>query len=518
MYVRIARALASGLGLCAALAVAAGCGGTQSSSTVSGPATVATVNVGIGTKVNSLDPNLFVNTTETSVLHLIGGTLFELRASGAVVPGLATSIEPSSDGLTQTAHLRAGLKFSDGTPLTAADVVATLERGIHNRANAYAGFYAPIASVTAPDATTVVFKLKRPFPSLRTVLGEPEFMVLPARSVDPAAGTAQKSVASDPISAGPYELVSWGGGPTVVLRRNPDYFGAKGRAATVRFVAIPDFNASASQLRTGQIDMSVLLPPSLAPSLAQTSGIHTVSASLYGFQNLFMSHKGLTADVNVRRAISLALDRGELVRTALYGKVKPLAGFWPSTTTGYDPGISTARDVAGAKRLLAGTPCAHGCSIELMYETDDQAWAEQAAVIVQSNLKDVGIDVKLVHLDQPTVITRLTGRKYDLCLYGNYDLANVPDGLIAYNLLPDGGLDAAFSGYDSPQMQQYAKQAVETTGAQQKAALRDIETQFAKDMPFVTFSDFVNLYATRLPDKVISMGRGGYVDVGRVGE
>lgn len=95
--------------------------------------------------------------------------------------------------------------------------------------------------------------------------------------------------------------------------------------------------------------------------MQSTSGIHVKVDNSYGWQTLDMWNGSPPLnDPRVRRAISLALNRDQLVRTVLFNKVPPLAGFFPSTLPGYDPSIPTTPNVAQAKRLLAGTACAHG--------------------------------------------------------------------------------------------------------------------------------------------------------------
>src|SRR5262249_16602315 len=159
------------------------------------------------------------------------------------------------------------------------------------------------------------------------------------------------------------------------------------------------------------------------------------------------------------------------------------------------------------KKLLAGTGCAKGCSLELIYETDDLPWSEQASVLVQHDLADIGIKVKLVRLGAAEVIGRLFGdKKYDLCVLALFAFVKVPAGLLAYALQKDGGLNSLFSGYDSPKMNALMKTATEQTGPARLRALKAISNLFLKDQPFATLTDFPFVYASRLPKGVISIG------------
>lgn len=504
-----------GLVLCAGLATVAlsGCAGAPAQSSVTD--TPRLVTVAVGAKPATLDPDLAGSITDADAVHLIAGTLFNLRGSGVSSPGLASGVHVSADGLTQTYSLRPELRFSDGSPLTAQDVVATFERSMHDKSNTQAGFLKPVTGVSAPDAHTVVFRLSRPYPSFRTILGYPAFAILPAKDLNPSKGTAKGNFFADPVSAGPYKLLSWGGGLTETFVVNPYYWGPKPLVHTVRFVTIPDFNTSLNELRSGQVDFSMALPPSMLPALDHMSGIHALAVKAYGFSALFMNDsRPPLNDVRVRRAISLAVNRDEIAKNVFSGKNTPIAGFWPSIMTGYDPSISTRPDVARAKQLLAGTQCAHGCSIKLVYETADQPWAAQAVVIIQNNLAAIGIKVQLAQVDAVTEVADIGGEKYQMSLYGLYDSANVPDGLAAWGLLKSGGLNSLFSGYNSPRMNQLVAQADESTGSARQTALREINVLFGQDQPFVPIADWLDVSASRLPQSILSTGASNFVDVG----
>lgn len=478
------------------------------------------VTIALGNKANTLDPDLAGTELELVVLHLIGGTLYKLPATGPAIPELASAAHFSRNGLTQTYTLRRNLKFSDGRALTSRDVAATIGRSINDKSNGYAGLFKPITKVTAPNPRTVVFKLSRPYPSLPTILAEPSAMILPARSLNASAGTPiDPNFFNSPVSAGPYKLQSWGGGPELDLVPNSFYVGPKPLVPLVRFLSIPDFNARVNELRSGQIDFTAQLPPALIPSLQSTSGIHVGAQKINGYEAVFMNDQSPPLDnTRVRRAISLAIDRQQIAHTVFFGQVPPLAGFWPTTMPGYDPKISTKQDVAQAKKLLVGTPCASGCTLQLLYQDNSQPWADQAAVIIQNNLQEIGITVQLVHEDQPTVNGALAAGKYQLSIWviGDYP-SSVPDGLLAYGLLKDGGQNATYSGYNSPTMVRLIKQADESVGASRRAALKKIQSLFLKDQPFATIADFFFVNASRLPKKIVSMGGTAFIQVDGTG-
>ena len=470
------------------------------------------LTVAFGGAPETLDPNLAEITTDCDILHLIGGNIFNLT-NGLPAAGLASSYVTSKNGLVITIGLRGNLKFSNGLPLTSADVAATLIRDQNNKANLFGGFLTPITKIDTPNSRTVILHLSRPYPSLPTILAETENMIVPARDLNPKAGTGVSGFFNLPVSAGPYKLQSWGGGPTVVMVRNPYYWGKAPVIPKVVFVTIPDYNARIDQLRSGAVDMVNQIPPALISAVKGTPGISVEVSKYYGWIQLDMNdHATPLNNVNVRRAISLAVNRQELTTDSLIGLVQPLAGFWPQTMFGYDPSISTALNLQEAKRLLKGTACSHGCNIQMYFETDDMPYSPQSAVIIQSNLAAIGIQLQLVEVENSAMGSDMSAGHYQMALANTNDFANIPDGLMLYGLQPAGG--ANNSGYNSPQMNQLILEADEASGARRLALLKDVDLLFVKDQPWVPLSGGLDVWLTRVPRSAAWLDDAAIVDVG----
>jgi peptide/nickel transport system substrate-binding protein len=491
-----------------------GCGSSSSTTPVANtaPGNVALVTVGWPAAIITLDPQQALDYPDLGALHLIGGTLVDQLPNGSIVPGLAISNTTSSNGLTHTFKLRPGLKFSNGEPVTANDVKATLERSLNDKTSAYFYMYPYIRSVEAPSPDTVVFKLKQPFTTLNTVLSEETFAIFPASGL--AKG---KSFFKAPVSAGPYELASWGGGPTATFTRNPYYYGPKGSAAKVVFETIADANARVSAVESGQIDFAADLPPSLLPTLASNKQLTVSTPATYGFMVMQMNDKSppLT-DVRVRRAISLAVDRQEIDKVAWDAKVSPLAGFWPPNMAGYDPSISVAQNLAGAKALLRGTSCQNGCSLTFVYPTA-YSFMAPSVLVIQQNLKSIGIQTHLEGVDIPTWYQDLSSLKFQLSLCNCWGYANDPIEMPGQALENPGGLDSLFSGYASPRMNALIARANATVGTQHAAALAEINSLFVKALPYVTLSTWDIISASRLPASVVSLPSSTYLTIGSAG-
>ncbi len=140
----------------------------------------AQVTIAFVAGMSSLDPDLAVDVQEINAEGLIGEGLYEFRYGTASTPepGLAESASVSANQLTWTFKLRPHLQFSNGAPLTASDVAATLNRDITNKANIWADFTAPMKSASAPNPTTVVLSLRQPYPNIKAILAESGFAIL----------------------------------------------------------------------------------------------------------------------------------------------------------------------------------------------------------------------------------------------------------------------------------------------------------------------------------------------------
>ncbi|MFL6163832.1 MAG: ABC transporter substrate-binding protein [Jatrophihabitantaceae bacterium] len=478
--------------------------GTGNATSVDRP---TTVTLGFAEKIVTLDPDQAVDQTSLAALHLIDGNLYSLGRDGKVTPLLVESGNASPDGLQWTFNLKSGLTFSDGSPLTSADIAATFTRAKSDEANAYVGFVAPISSIDTPTPTTAIFHLSRPYPSLPVVLSQPEMTIYPAAKVD------HKDFFNAPISAGPYALTSWGGGPTATLTRNSHYAGTLPHTARVELRTIADFNTRLAQVQSGQLDFAYDIPPSL---LSHTPRSLTATLTpLYGFISIPLNNsKPPLNEAGVRRAISAAIDRQQINQTIWNGKSVPLAGFWPSTLTGYDPSIPTTPDVAAAKSDLAGTSCAHGCTVSLLYSSAD-TWADPMAQIIAQNLARIGITVKLDKVDDATVNQRLGDESFQLAETFLYDYNDVPDGLLTYALTTDGGLNANFTGFrPPPELRAAVTAAITRDGSARADALAEVTRLFRQYQPFVTVLTHVVGTVSRLPHDAVSLDSGGFVDVG----
>jgi peptide/nickel transport system substrate-binding protein len=484
-----------------ALNSACGAGGSSSQQTQNKQSVVVAFNQQVAT----LDPDQAVGMADLNAINLYGARLYEVDSQGVVRPTLVTGSTVSKDSLTWTFTLKKGLRFSDGSPLTAKDVAATFNRAIKDPANVQVALYAPMAKVQA-RGSSVVFRLKHPYPDIESVLAE-EFA-----AVFPSAQVTKSSFFNHPVSAGPYRIVSWRG-PNMTFEKNPYFEGSKPVVTKLRFVTVPDANTRLSQLKSGQIDFAADLPPSALNQLASSK---TVSASVvkgYGWYSLDMStRRGPLSDVRVRQAISLALDRERMVSLIWRGSNTPLSTFWPSTMSGYQTGDAKPQ-AAKAKELLGQSPYAKGATLTLDYSPEVLPFGDQMALLIQEDLAKIGITVKLQKTEFSSFNANLGSGDFQLALYGLYDFVNMPVGLLTYALDPNGGIAANFSGFSAPDANAVIQRMLETNADRQQS-LAEVERVFAEHQPFATLATWAYVPGTRLPASTIRLDSSGLLRIG----
>ncbi|MFJ9575602.1 ABC transporter substrate-binding protein [Streptomyces sp. NPDC101191] len=265
-------------------------------------------------------------------------------------PALAAALPAvSADGLTYTYKLRRGVKFSDGHPFTAADVVFTYRTVLDPRTNnASRTELDALKDVRAVGADTVVFTLKYPYAPFaqRTVLAIAPEHVAGRQDVNTGPFTTK------PVGTGPYVLTGWSKGEKLTFEANPDYWG--GAPAVKRFVmaVVKDDDVRATRLRAGDLDAAVL-PPALAAGFKGDATKKTYAATTYDYRNVTLpTDNPVAGDAAIRRALDLAVDRQAMVDKILDGAGKPAYGPVPTGSPWFARGTERRHDLAGARKIL----------------------------------------------------------------------------------------------------------------------------------------------------------------------
>lgn len=472
-----------------------GCGGGGKGP--SQPAEKQELVIGVDEIPTTLDPGQNFDQLPIAILHLVSGTLVNLRPDGKdVTMGLAASLQQSDDSLV--VKLKPALKFSDGSGLTATDVAASFDFYLKDQTNGYATQFASIAKVTAVDDATVKFDLKYPYPALPLMLAQAEMAVLPARSIEAKGASAKDLYAGDPLpSAGQFRVQSLTK-DEIVLQANPNYgtAGPLPSVKTLTFKQINDPNARLAQVQSGQLDYADAIPPKQTGQLTAPVEVRKVQAA-FGTNFLQMNNRtsSVLSDVNIRKAVSLAVDRNQINQVAYGGNAAPSLGLFSKSSQFYKAFAAAGPDVAGAKALLAGTKCANGCTLQCVAISGSQTGIDTATV-VQQNLKAIGIDVHIQLSPAAEIADDLNKGNFDLSPTGLYFTDDIADDTLYWSI---GSFLADYSGYANPQVTQLIQAAKTATGSALTATVADANAIFERDLPFTPLVGYPVVAASRVP-------------------
>jgi peptide/nickel transport system substrate-binding protein len=459
--------------------------------------------ISLAAQTSSFDPTATVSATDRATSSLLSTSLFVLDENGDTVPGLAENVEYNDDFTAATVTLR-DAQFSDGSPITAEDVAATINRHKSVQGSRIASTTNRIDTVTATDDKTLEFTFPTPYPSFEGQAGL--LAIYPAA----AMADAENYFTAPTVTSGQYTISEGWASGKLEMDANPNFWGGPPAVEHVTFTIIPDGNSALSQLQAGQVDFAGDLAPNFITQVAGTNGVEIEMTPVYGFFDLRLQNtRGPFADANVRKAANAAIDR-EAIVAAIWGEYNvPQAGFWPVGTEGYDDSIPVEQDLDAAKEFLTGTECESGCDVTMVYSDQDFAFAGQLALMVQQQLEEIGMNVTLEQVDGATLVDRLFAADYDIVPGAMASASNTPDQLLSNALLGTGPLKSEFTGYNSETMNELVVGVTSTTGDDRKAAEAAVEEQFAEDQPFATLAPWVRGSATKLPDGVFALVQSG---------
>jgi peptide/nickel transport system substrate-binding protein len=324
------------------------------------------------------------------------------KSTAKIEPQLAESFTSSDQGRTWTFKLRSGVKFHTGRPVTAEAARAAIQRTIDlNEGAAYE--WGPVKSLTAPDAQTLVFKLKYPAP-LDAIASSAYGAYVYDTKAAAKAKLADWFAAGHEAGTGPYELEKWNKGQDVEVRlkRNADYWKGwdGGHYTHVVYRHVPQATTAAQLLRSGDATFARQLNPQIFGSVKSAPGM--TSQTTPSFENLlgFLNTKsGPLKDERIRKAVIAAMDYDGLIK-AMKGAGVATHGFIPEGLPGYDPSIVHRQDLEAAKALLAEAgygPGAKKLKLTLTMAQGDDNEALTAAIL-KSNLAALNIDLRVTPL------------------------------------------------------------------------------------------------------------------------
>ncbi len=329
------------------------------------PARAASVvRVGILQQPNTFNPLVQSEFYENYIDEAIFSGLTVLDDRQRIQPDLASAVPSrenggiSADGKTITYHLRAGVRWQDGVPLTSHDVAFTFAR-MHDPKVAFpeASVFSIIDRVETPDPRTVVLRLHAPWADATSELfvGGQDGSIVPAHLLEGASDATDARFGSQPVGSGPYVVERWERGNRIVLRANPVYFRGKPGIDRIDVEFVPDQNTLALRVRTGELDFSPQIPQAAAAGLHDSATLRVRTVSTYAdLELVFQTRRAPVDDARTRRALLLAIDRARLTQTVYHGFAQPADDLVPPQSPYHvgDPHFLPHGDPAAARRLL----------------------------------------------------------------------------------------------------------------------------------------------------------------------
>jgi peptide/nickel transport system substrate-binding protein len=397
------------------------------------------------------------------VMQLIYDTLLVKDENFEFVPSLAESFTESEDHRSFTFHLRSGVTFHTGKPLTSADVKYTFDSILSPATRSpIRGTVDKIASIEATDPATVIFHASEPY---YTFIGN-----LPAIGIIPeGAGT---EMINAPVGSGPYEFVSYQEGNEIKLEANARYWGGAPSIPRVHIKVVTDNSTRQAELMSGEVDLAynAQFDPETVRALSRRRDIQIKlrDGANIGYLGLNLSPSSLLSNQKVRQAVAYGIDREVIIHRLLRDQARQANALMPPEHWACEPGVTVCNhDPERARQLLdeAGFPDPDGEGPEprlrLTILTSTTQLSRNIAAIIQDQLRRVGIQLELQSLESATMFDKLAKAQFDI-----YYLIG-----LGFNQSPDAFQFVYHSRYQSPQFNETMAKLRTTTEAAQMQPL-----------------------------------------------
>jgi len=447
--------------------------------------------VGLIAEPTTLDPLKSASLYDSDIMYNIYDTLFRYNAQSQLVPDLATSYTYTTP-TSLTLNLRTGVKFQDGTPFNADAVVFNINRYLSDKASPRSTDVENISSVLKVNNSQVVIKLKKPFGPLLSVLAGDVGMMLSPRAVQQLGSTLGNGPVG--VGSGPFVFSQWVKGYQLVLKANPHYW-QKDKSGiqlpylqSITYHTITNGTVMFSNLETGQIQVGTNIDPNDLSQMKSNSSMTYRQIIGPGFSAIqFNTTMAPLNNVHVRRAIAYAVNRQEIVQSALKNVGVPATGPFSPGTWAYDKSFSGfSYNIQQAKAELAQAGLSK-VSLTLTI-TSGNPTTTQEAQYIQSELQPAGITLNIKQETFTALVSDFQALHYQTLLVG-WTGAVDPDGVVYAMFTTHGGFD--YTGYSNPQVDSLLNAARTTTDqAQRTLDYQAAQKMIVQDAPcaFLTWS------------------------------
>jgi peptide/nickel transport system substrate-binding protein len=466
----------------------------------------------------NLDPRVGVDAQSQRIDELLFDSLVHRDEHFKLQPWLAESWE-IPDPLTYIFHLRHGVRFHNGQPLTSRDVKWTFDSLLSgNLRSPKTSTYAAVARIDTPDEYTVIFHLKSPFSPLLWNLSDGAIGIVPFGSGE---DFNRKLVGS-----GPFRFVSAQQDKDVVIDRNPDYWAAPAKIQRVNFKVIPDATTRALELRKQSADVTLnSLVPDTVVTLERDRDLTVMQSPGTTYAYLAMNLRDpILKDVRVRRAIAYAIDVQPIIHYLLRDEARPAYSILPPQHWAYDANVNThPHDPQRARELLdeAGYRATNEVRFHLTMKTSTDESTRLLSAVLQQQLRQVGIALDIRTFEFATFFADVTKGAYQLHSLRWVGASNLDPDIFehVFDSASFAPKRANRTFYSNPRVDELIREGRTTLDQEKRKRIFDeIQRIVADELPYINlwYLDNVLVHTNRV--KGIELSPGGNYDFLRTAE
>ncbi|HEY3848782.1 MAG TPA: ABC transporter substrate-binding protein [Acetobacteraceae bacterium] len=470
--------------------------------------------------VATMDPDMLQETVQLSFLSNIYEPLVRRDKDLKLEPALATSWEHTSPTVWRF-HLRADVKFQDGSPFTADDVLFSLKR-IQAQTSAMRAPMSMVKEARKVDDLTVDFETVHPDPILPQEVTN--FLIMSKAWCDAHGsdepvllGKADNYAVHNAMGTGPYKLVSREPDRKTVVEKNPAWWDKlPGNLDTVEFDVIASASTRVAALLSGEEDMVYTVPPQDIKRIAAAPGLrliqHPELRTIYLGFNLWrdalpssdVKGKNPFKDLRVRQAFALAIDEDLIASKVMLGLAHPTWLMWGPGVNGYDPKLDVRPkpDLAKAKQLLAAAGYPDGFKVAFDCPNDRYVMDEQICTAISSMLARIGVKIDLLAQTKAKYFAKILAPKYDTDFFllgwtpATYDAHNPLYSLLGTRAGGRGEVNV--SGYSNPALDDLIQKiGVETDQPKRDALIDDAANILQHDLPTIPLHQQIIVWAAK---------------------
>ncbi|WP_149093644.1 ABC transporter substrate-binding protein [Paenibacillus terrae] len=477
------------------LVLVAGCSGSKNdagqntnanpnpSKTADQPAEGGTFTYGRPASVTSFDLHNQITSNNAFAIDKVFEPLVAFNSDGKIVDWLAESHSISADGLTYTFVLRDGLKFSNGTGVTAKDAVFSIQR--HLNVGGPLAIAAQVASLSAKDEKTLVIKLKAPYTPFISELSNFSNGILPKDF----GGVSEKEFFKNPVGTGPFVVKKWDSAGDLTFSKNK-YYWQKGKPYINELVykLIEDDSQAINQLKAGAIDAIESVALENVNELKQGTDTKVATNGSWVTEQLFFNTLDKHfSDVHVRRALALALDRNGLTNAVTFGFAKPANSLLPPAIpyNTNDTIKALSFDTNAAKAELAKSKFPNGFSTKLLIASGNNSRTQEAQII-QAAAKTIGIDIQIESVELASFRERFFA--YDFSAMINSGQADSPEAnsILAFQTDPEGFSKSYWTHYTNNEVTKLLHEGQKTPDGEERAGIyAKLQQILADEVPYI---------------------------------